>query len=67
MTLYITVFRQGQNTLQRTLSSIAGIYEDNLFMSNLFEFLGVDDDEPDAVLAPRSASSPSRPRSCSTR
>jgi ATP-binding cassette subfamily B protein len=50
MTLYITVFRQGQTTLQRALSSVAGIYEDNLFMSNLFEYLGVPDDEPDEPL-----------------
>ncbi|GAC1351124.1 MAG: ABC transporter ATP-binding protein [Polyangiales bacterium] len=52
MTLYITVFRQGQTTLQRALSAIASIYEDNLYMSNLFEYLGVVDDEPDAPLDP---------------
>ena len=50
MTLYITVFRQGQASLQGALSSVARMYEDNLFMTNLFEYLGVPDDEPDAAI-----------------
>lgn len=39
MTMYLIVFRQGQTTFSGTLSSIGGMYEDNLYLSNLYEFL----------------------------
>ncbi|MEM7556376.1 MAG: ABC transporter ATP-binding protein [Cyanobacteria bacterium P01_A01_bin.84] len=39
MTMYLTVFRQGQNTFSAALTSIGGMYEDNLYLSNLYEFL----------------------------
>ncbi len=39
MTMYLTVFRQGQTTFSNTLTSIGGMYEDNLYLSNLYEFL----------------------------
>ncbi len=39
MTLYITVFRQGQSTFSNALTSIGGMYEDNLYLSNLYDFL----------------------------
>ncbi len=39
MTMYITVFRQGQSTFSGALTSIGGMYEDNLYLSNLYEFL----------------------------
>ena len=39
MTMYLTVFRQGQNTFSNALTSIGGMYEDNLYISNLYEFL----------------------------
>lgn len=39
MTMYITVFRQGQATFSGALTSIGGMYEDNLYLSNLYEFL----------------------------
>ena len=39
MTMYLIVFRQGQSTFSAALSSIGGIYEDNLYLSNLYEFL----------------------------
>ena len=52
MTLYIGVFRQGQQTLQSALSAIARAYEDNLFMTNLFEYLGVPEDEPEPEAFP---------------
>ncbi len=48
MTLYLMVFRQGQTAMQGALTGVARIYEDNLFMANLFDFLGLPDDEPDA-------------------
>jgi ATP-binding cassette subfamily B protein len=39
MTLYMVAFRQGQQSFQAMLSSLGGMYEDNLYMSNLFAFL----------------------------
>jgi ATP-binding cassette subfamily B protein len=41
MTLYILAFRQGQQSFQSMLGSIGGMYEHNLYMSNLFEYLKV--------------------------
>src|SRR5918992_1334117 len=42
MTLYLAIFRQGQSTFQSILSAIGNIYENNLFMANFFEFLGLE-------------------------
>lgn len=39
MTMYLMVFRQGQSTFSAALGSIGGMYEDNLYLSNLYEFL----------------------------
>ena len=39
MTMYLVVFRQGQTTFAGTLTSVGGMYEDNLYLSNLYEFL----------------------------
>lgn len=39
MTMYLLVFKQGQAALTTALSSIGGMYEDNLYLSNLYEFL----------------------------
>ncbi|MBE9008480.1 ABC transporter ATP-binding protein [Fortiea sp. LEGE XX443] len=39
MTMYLTVFRQGQATFSNALTSIGGMYEDNLYLSNLYDFL----------------------------
>jgi ATP-binding cassette subfamily B protein len=41
MTMYLSIFRQGQATFQSILSAIGNIYENNLFMANYFEFLGL--------------------------
>lgn len=49
MTLYVMVLRQGQTTLQSALQAIAKAYEDDLFMTNLAEFLAEPEDEPDAA------------------
>ena len=40
MTMYLLVFKQGQTALTAILSAIGGMYEDNLYLSNLYEFLG---------------------------
>jgi ATP-binding cassette subfamily B protein len=39
MTLGMVAFRQGQQSFQSLLGAFSGMYEDNLYMSNLFEFL----------------------------
>lgn len=47
LTLYVVVFRQGQQAFQSCLAAIGGLYEHNLYMSNLFEFLEI---EPESRL-----------------
>jgi ATP-binding cassette subfamily B protein len=49
MTMYLMLFRQGQAALSAGLSAIGGLYEDNLYLSNLYEYL----EQP--VLPPRGA------------
>jgi ATP-binding cassette, subfamily B, bacterial len=41
LTLYIVVFRQGQGAIQSVLGAVGGLYEDALFMSNLFAYLEI--------------------------
>lgn len=41
MTLYLVAFRQGQGSFQAMLTALGGMYEDNLYMSNLFEYLAI--------------------------
>jgi ATP-binding cassette subfamily B protein len=41
MTLYMVAFRQGQQAFQSMLASLTGMYEDNLYMDNLFAFLAI--------------------------
>src|SRR4030095_7858234 len=41
MTLYLSIFRQGQSTFQSILARIGNIYENNLFMAELFGFLNL--------------------------
>jgi ABC-type multidrug transport system fused ATPase/permease subunit len=42
MTMYLMVFKQGQSAFSAILSSVGGMYEDNLYLSNLYEFLAQD-------------------------
>ena len=39
MTMYLMLFRQGQTAVSAALSAVSGLYEDNLYLSNLFEYL----------------------------
>ncbi|MEZ4366180.1 MAG: ABC transporter ATP-binding protein [Kofleriaceae bacterium] len=39
MTMYVVVFRQAQQALASALADIGGMYENNLYLSNLYEFL----------------------------
>ncbi|MGF1461053.1 MAG: ABC transporter ATP-binding protein [Leptolyngbyaceae cyanobacterium] len=46
LTMYLTVFRQGQNAFTAMLTAIGGMYEDGLYLSNLYEFLEQPIDQP---------------------
>ena len=39
MTMYVLLFRQGQSAVSASLSAIGGMYEDNLYLSTLYEYL----------------------------
>jgi ATP-binding cassette subfamily B protein len=39
MTMYLMLFRQGQSAVSAALSAVSGLYEDNLYLSNLYEYL----------------------------
>ncbi len=54
MTMYLLVFKQAQAAVSASLSAISGMYEDNLYLSNLYEYLEqeVTDPEGDAVEGP---------------
>lgn len=58
LTLYIAVFRQGQGAIQAVLQAIGGLYEDSLFMSNLFDYLAI----PTGGEAPRARPPRAPPR-----
>lgn len=40
MTMYLMLFRQGQAALSQGLTAVSGLYEDNLYLSNLYDYLG---------------------------
>jgi ATP-binding cassette, subfamily B, bacterial len=42
LTLYLAAFRQGQQAIQSALASISSLYEDGLFISNLFDYLDLE-------------------------
>jgi ATP-binding cassette subfamily B protein len=39
MTMYVLLFRQGQAAVSSILSAIGGMYEDNLYLSTLYDYL----------------------------
>jgi ATP-binding cassette subfamily B protein len=39
MTMYIMLFRQGQAAVTASLGAVGGMYEDNLYLSTLYEYL----------------------------
>ncbi len=39
MTMYLLLFRQGQGAVAASLGAIGGMYEDNLYLTNLYEYL----------------------------
>ena len=39
MTMYLMLFRQGQGAVGAALGAVSGLYEDNLYLSTLYEYL----------------------------
>lgn len=39
MTMYLALFRNGQTSVTSSLSAISGMYEDNLYLSTLYDYL----------------------------
>jgi ATP-binding cassette, subfamily B, bacterial len=60
MTLYLSIFRQGQTTFQSILAGIGNIYENNLFMAHYHEFLDLKPQMPVAAPARKISASFSR-------
>ncbi|HEY5673452.1 MAG TPA: ABC transporter ATP-binding protein [Malonomonas sp.] len=50
MTMYLLLFKQGQSAVSASLSAISGMYEDNLYLSNLYEYLEQEVPQPDGPL-----------------
>ncbi|XXY54188.1 ABC transporter ATP-binding protein [Sorangium sp. So ce269] len=59
MVLYVAAFRQGQQAFQAVLAGIGGMYEHNLYMSNLFQYLSIPTSAPAALADGATAHSPS--------
>jgi ATP-binding cassette, subfamily B, bacterial len=55
MTMYLMLFRQGQSAVSAILSAIGGMYEDNLYLSTLYDYLdtAVDASPGTTVRGPR--------------
>ncbi|MDE2489921.1 MAG: ABC transporter ATP-binding protein [Elusimicrobia bacterium] len=60
MSLYIAVFSQSQGTFQGMLDNLKGLYENGLFLQNLFTFLGLAQSAIPAPAEARPAEDPSR-------
>ena len=54
MTMYLMIFKQGQASIASSLTAIGKMYEDNLYLSNLYEFLEepIDSNDGSAVTGP---------------
>jgi ATP-binding cassette, subfamily B, bacterial len=59
MTLYVVAFRYGQQAFQSVLGAIGSIYEHGLYMSNLFQFLGITTSTSTSTPTPTPSPSPS--------
>lgn len=49
MTMYLLIFKQGQSSIAASLTAIGKMYEDNLYLSNLYEFLDEEIDSQDGT------------------
>jgi ATP-binding cassette subfamily B protein/ATP-binding cassette subfamily C protein len=61
LTLYIAVFRQGQGAVQAILQAIGAMYEDSLFMRNLFDYFAISTGGEAPRVAPPRAAARGRP------
>ena len=54
MTMYLMIFKQGQASIASSLTAIGKMYEDNLYLSNLYEFLEepIDSNDGSAIFGP---------------
>ncbi len=50
MTRYFILFRQGQGAVSAILSALGGMYEDNLYLSTLYEYLETPVPEPTGAI-----------------
>jgi ATP-binding cassette, subfamily B, bacterial len=49
MTMYVLLFRQGQAAVSASLTAISGMYEDNLYLSTLYDYLDTPVDTPTGI------------------
>lgn len=49
MTMYLLIFKQGQSSIAASLTAIGKMYEDNLYLCNLYEFLEEEIDTQDGT------------------
>jgi ATP-binding cassette subfamily B protein len=52
MTMYVMLFRQGQTAVSASLAAIGGMYEDNLYLATLYDYLDTPVEPPHGT-APR--------------
>jgi ATP-binding cassette, subfamily B, bacterial len=50
MTMYVALFRQGQAAVSAMLAAVGGMYEDNLYLSTLYEYLETHVPRPSGAL-----------------
>jgi len=50
MTMYVALFRQGQAAVSAMLAAVGGMYEDNLYLSTLYEYLETHVPRPSGTL-----------------
>ena len=62
MTMYVLLFRQGQSAVSASLSAIGGMYEDNLYLSTLYDYLDTPVDAP----AGTATTGPTRELACAS-
>jgi len=48
MTMYLLLFKQGQTAISESLADINGMYDDNLYMSTLYDLMNLPDAESSA-------------------
>jgi ATP-binding cassette, subfamily B, bacterial len=56
MTMYLLLFKQGQSAVAAMLGAVGGMYEDNLYLSNLYDYL----EQPPAAAHGTATSGPDR-------